>query len=92
MNSAPEWLQPMLGQLVVVDCDGPFLACGRLESASAQHLELVEADLHDLREGSSSREVYTLETRQLGVRVNRRRVSLPLARVIAVSRLDDATA
>jgi hypothetical protein len=91
MSLNPEWLQALVGEAVVVDCDAPFVVCGRLLSASAHHLELADADLHDLREGSSSREVYVLETRQLGVRVNRRRVSLPLAQVVAVSRLQDVS-
>lgn len=92
MSSAPEWLAPLVGAVVVVDLDGPWLAFGRLVSADAGALALEEADLHDLGEGSSTRDVYALETQRLGVRVNRRRVLLPLARVVAVSRLDDVTA
>jgi hypothetical protein len=90
MSSVPDgWLAPLTGALVVVDFDGPWIAFGRLEGWSAQHLELSGADLHDLREGTSTRDVYALETRSLGVRVNRQRVSIPLAQVVAVSRLDD---
>lgn len=93
MSSAPEgWLAGMLGQVVVLDLDGPWMAIGRLESCGRDHLVLAEADLHDLREGTSTRDVYALETRTLGVRVNRNRVALPLAHVVAASRLDDVTA
>jgi hypothetical protein len=86
MSSA---LEPLIGQVVVVDLDGPWIAFGRLERLADGWLELTAADLHDLGEGVSTREVYALETRQLGVRVNRTRVALPISRVIAVSRLED---
>lgn len=89
MSSAPEAL---IGQVVVVDLDGPWIAFGRLVAAGAHWLELADADLHDLREGSSTRDVYALETRQLGVRVNRRAVAIPLSQVVALSRLDAVTA
>jgi len=92
MSSAPNHLAVLSGRLVVVDLDGPWIAFGRLESWSTAHLELVDADLHDLREGTSTRDVYALETQRFGVRVNRKRVSLRLDAVIAVSALDDVTA
>lgn len=92
MSSAPEYLAALRGRVVVVDLDGPWIAFGRLEGASPAHLELADADLHDLREGSSTRDVYALETQRFGVRVNRKRVSLRLDAVIAISALDDVTA
>jgi hypothetical protein len=89
MNSAPEAL---LGEVVVVDLDGPWLAFGRLVQAVPGWIELADADLHDLREGASTRDVYALETQKLGVRVNRRRVLLPFSQIVALSRLEDVTA
>ena len=89
MSSVPEAL---LGQLVVVDLDGPWVAFGRLLQAGSGWIELADADLHDMREGTSTRDVYALETQKLGVRVNRRRVLLPVSQIIAMSRLEDVTA
>lgn len=89
MSSAPD---DLLGQTVVVDLDGPWVAFGRLVQAGPGWIELAEADLHDMREGTSTRDVYALETQKLGVRVNRRRVLLPVSQIIAMSRLDDVTA
>ena len=44
MSSDPDvWLEPLRGQAVVVDLDGPWIAFGRLAGWSAQHLELAEA-------------------------------------------------
>jgi hypothetical protein len=92
MNSAPEHLATLIGQVVVVDLDGPWIAFGRMGPVAGGWIELLDADLHDMREGASSRDVYALETQKFGVRVNRRRVLIPLSQVVAVSRLDDLTA
>lgn len=92
MSSDPEFLAALRGRIVVVDLEGPWIVFGRLESWSVAHIELADADLHDLREGTSTRDVYALETQRYGVRVNRKRVSLRLDTVIAVSALDDVTA
>lgn len=94
MNSAPEPgpLAALAGRTVVIDLDGPWLAFGRLESCTPPWLVLADADLHDLGEGTSTRDVYALETRKLGVRVNRRSLLVPMPRVVAVSALDDVTA
>ncbi len=91
MNLAPEPLAALVGAVVVVDLDGPWMAFGRFEGCGPAWIELAEADLHDLREGASTRDVYALETQRFGVRVNRKRIVLPLAQVVAVSRLDDVT-
>ena len=92
MSSAPDPFAALNGQVVVVDLDGPWLAFGRLVAASTAWIELADADLHDMREGSSTRDVYALETLKHGVRVNRRRVVLPFSQIIAMSRLEDVTA
>ena len=47
------------------------------------------ADLHDHREANSTKEVYALESRQIGVRVNRQRVAIPRQQLVAISLLDD---
>ncbi len=92
MSLAPDPLLALCGQVVVIDLDGPWTAFGRLDEVTASWIVLSEADLHDLREGTSTRDVYALETQKHGVRVNRRRVILPLSQIIAVSLLHDVTA
>ncbi len=89
LTNAPAWLLDYVGAVVVVDLDEQFLVLGTLRSISAEHLGFTDADLHDHRESNSTKEVYVIESRSLGVRVNRQRLDIPLTRMIAISRLDD---
>ena len=72
-----DWLRDFVDHMVVIDIGEYYLAIGRLAAFSEQHLSLVDADLHDQREGNSTKDVYVLESRKFGVRVNRKRVDLP---------------
>ena len=83
------WLHQLIGQVVVVDLDESYLVIGTLKSVDPRHLAFTEADLHDHREANCTKDVYLLETRQLGVRFNRKNVAIPRSRVLAVSRLED---
>lgn len=82
-------MQDFVGHPVVVDLDGGYLALGTVAQVDQHHLVLVDADLHDHAEANCTKEVYVIDSVKIGVRANRRRVLLPLVRVIAVSRLSD---
>ena len=84
-----DWLTAFIGQVVVCDLDDHFLVIGTLVYAGPDHFALANADLHDHREANSTREVYVIESRKIGVRVNRHKVWVPRSRVVAVSLLDD---
>jgi small nuclear ribonucleoprotein (snRNP)-like protein len=82
-------LEALIGQKVVVDLRSPFVCLGTLERFDDQHLELRDADLHDLRDTTTTRESYLVESRTSGIKENRRRVLLTRSEVIAVSLLKD---
>lgn len=86
-----DWLQEYRGQLVVCDLADHYLLVGVLDQVGPQHLAFIEADLHDHREANSTKDVYLIETRKFGVRVNRAKVSIPRPLLISISRLDDIT-
>ncbi|HEX3134076.1 MAG TPA: hypothetical protein VHX44_10905 [Planctomycetota bacterium] len=88
-GEAQAWLKGLIGQLVVVDLDESYLVIGTLTSVDDHHLSFSEADLHDHHESNCTKDVYLLETRQLGVRFNRKQVAIPRIRVLAISRLED---
>ena len=82
-------LEEMLGEKVVVDLRSAFVCLGTLQRLDEQFLELRNADLHDLRDTETTRELYVAESRATGVKRNRKRVLLVRTEIVAVSRLED---
>ncbi len=90
-QTADSWLAAFIGHVVVVDLDESYLIIGTLQSADENHLSLTNVDLHDHSEANCTKEVYLLETKQIGIRTNRKHVAIPRSRVLAISRLEDIT-
>ena len=85
-------LEELIGEKVVVDLRSTFVCLGTLARVDELHLELRNADLHDLRDTQTTRENYVAESFATGVKRNRRRVLLVRAEVVAVARLEDVVA
>jgi hypothetical protein len=82
-------LTEFIEQKVVVDLRSPFVCIGTLLRIDELYLELRNADLHDLRDTQTTRELYVAESRATGIKRNRKRVLVSRAEVVAVSRLED---
>ena len=82
-------LEAMLGNVIVVDLRSHFVCLGTLKSYDDLHLEIRNADLHDLRDTQTTRENYVAASRATGVKRNRKRVFVVRAEVVAVSLLED---
>lgn len=82
-------LQEMIGEKVVVDMRDRFVCLGQLLRVDEHHIELKNADFHDLRDTETTRELYVADARATGIKRNRRRVLLVRAEIVAVSRLED---
>ena len=82
-------LNEFVGQKIVVDLRSPYVCLGTLKRIDELWLELVNADLHDLRDTQSTRELYVAESRRTVIKRNRKRVLLVRAEVVAVSALGD---
>ena len=77
------------GHLVVLDTQGPLIYIGTLERILPNALLLIDTDVHDINDSRAGKELYLMETRELGVRINRARVIVHLSQVASVSRLAD---
>ena len=88
-SSLPERLARLMGQVVVVDVASRFVYLGTLAAGDVTFLELTEADVHDLRDTTTTREEYVLAAGRHGVAPNRRRVFVSFSEVVSVSALDD---
>ncbi len=81
--------KPLLNQVVVVDTDSQFVYLGTLARVEDNFLVLKDVDVHDRREGPSTKDQYVMDVKKFGVRPNRREAMIRKAMVVGVSRLDD---
>lgn len=88
-NSQPHGIAELQGALVVLDLASPWVYIGRLMEERAEYLVLEEADAHDLRDTSTSREKYILDCRMHGLTPNRRKVWVNRRDLVGISRLED---
>ncbi|MGP0065983.1 MAG: hypothetical protein ACLQGP_20585 [Isosphaeraceae bacterium] len=83
------FLEPLLGQTVVVDFKSSYVCLGTLVAYDGGYLEMRDADLHDFRDSTATREVYVYDSVRLGIRRNRERVLVRLDDVVAITRFSD---
>jgi hypothetical protein len=79
----------LIGQKVVIDLSSPYVCLGTLIGFNDDIFELKSADLHDLRDTETTREIYIVQSRDTGIKRNRRRLLVFRRDVVAISRLDD---
>lgn len=89
MKTLIERVGEWIGQVVVIDCSSPYVVVGTLADATAEYLELNDADMHDLRDTDTSRELYLVKTARHGVQSNRSVVIFRMAEMVGISRLED---
>ena len=82
-------LDEFLEQKVVVDLSTTFVCLGKLSRYDDHFLELKNADLHDLRDTDTNREIYIADSVATGVKRNRKRVLIRRDQMVAISLLDD---
>lgn len=85
----PSAWQGAIGQPVVLDLSSSFVILGVLTEADEWYIRLIDADVHDLRDSKTTRELYVLEARRHGVRSNRKSVTVRMAEVVSFSLLVD---
>jgi small nuclear ribonucleoprotein (snRNP)-like protein len=67
-------LEELKQQVVVVDLRSSYVCIGTLVGWDDRFLELHDADLHDFRDSTATREVYVFDSARFGVRRNRARL------------------
>jgi hypothetical protein len=79
----------MIGQVVVVDLRSTYVCLGTLVGGDEQYLDIVDADFHDFRDSTATREIYVYDSARYGIRRNRSRILLRLDDVVAITRFAD---
>ena len=82
-------MDELLGLNVVVDVESPFVYVGKLHEVRDKTLILKNADVHDLRDSTTTREIYVRDARVHGIQPNRKKVHVRLDKVVSIAILDD---
>lgn len=82
-------MEQLLNKNVVVDVESMFVYLGQLTAVTDKTLTLIKADVHDLRDSTTTRERYILDSRMDGIRTNRERVLIARCGVVSISALED---
>jgi small nuclear ribonucleoprotein (snRNP)-like protein len=91
MSCESDRFREFVGQEVVVDTDTPNLYLGKLQSVDQTAIELTEVDVHDSETTTTPRDLYIINTAKYGIKRNRERVLVRMARVVSISRLSEVT-
>ncbi len=85
-------MQELIGEEVVLDMSSMYVHVGTLVSEDHRYFILQNADVHDLRDSSTTRELYVLDCRRHGIGVNRKQVLVNKDQVVSLSKLSDVLA
>lgn len=88
-STVDDYLKTLIGRAVVLDLASRYVCIGTLTSRDAFFFVLDEADMHDLRDTSTTREVYVLDAKRHGINSNRKQVCIRREEVVGISALDD---
>ena len=82
-------MEEFVGKNVVVDVESPYVYVGRLHELRDKTLILRAADVHGLRDSTTTREVYVRDARVHGIQPNRKTVYVRLEKIVSISLLDE---
>jgi hypothetical protein len=87
MNPTDSAFQRLIGREVVIDVVSQYVYLGCLTGSDDRYLVLEQADVHDLRDATTTRELYVVDSKRFGIRANRERVLVRIAEIVSVSAL-----
>ena len=89
MNSTDSTFELLRGREIVIDVASPYVYIGKLTGYDEKYLILEQADVHDLRDTTKTRESYVVDSRRLGIRTNREKVFVRIGEIVSLSALED---
>lgn len=82
-------MESLVGQVVVLDLESPYVIMGTYRGTEGPHYIVENADMHDLRDTTTTRDLYVLDAKRHGVNCNRQRVLVRSEGVVGISLLAD---
>ncbi len=91
MGPSESEFDKLIGREVVIDVVAQYVCLGKLTGYDAKYVVLEQADVHDLRDTTTTRELYVIDSKRFGIRANRERVLVRIEEIVSLSALDDVT-
>ena len=82
-------LEKFKGRQVVLDLESTYVVLGTLAGEDHRYVILKDADVHDLRDTTTTRDAYVLDARKHGIQPNRKRVLIRHTEIVTLSALED---
>ncbi|MFK7778427.1 MAG: hypothetical protein QM501_10020 [Gimesia sp.] len=89
MNNECHSIDQLKGRTIVIDLSSLYVIVGTLIDQDQHYLTLENADVHDLRDTATTRELYVHEIGIHGVAANRKRTLVSRTEVVSLSALED---
>jgi hypothetical protein len=80
-------LESLVGQVIVLDLGNPYVIMGTYRGTDGEYYVVENADIHDLRDTTTTRDLYVLDAKRHGVNCNRKRVFVRREGVVGISLL-----
>jgi hypothetical protein len=88
-SSLEHELAPLIGEQVIIDVKGSYIYLGTLAKVGREVIVLKEADVHYCGDSQTTTELYAMEARKNGLRVNRKSVYVVRSEILSLARLED---
>ena len=82
-------LAPLLGEQVIIDVKGSYIYLGTLAKVGREVIVLRDADVHYCGDSQTTTELYAMEAKKNGLRVNRKSVYVVRSEVLSLARVED---
>jgi hypothetical protein len=82
-------LAPLIGEQVIIDVKGSYIYLGTLAKVGREVIVLRDADVHYCGDSQTTTELYAMEAKKNGLRVNRQTVYLVRSEVLSLARVED---
>ncbi len=89
MSNKCHYFEQLIGKTIVIDLSSLYVIVGTLIGQDQHYLSLKDVDVHDLRDTSTTRELYVHEIGLHGVAANRSRTLVSRTEVVSLSALED---
>lgn len=86
---AADLISQLIGREIIIDVSSSYVYAGTLVEQDHRYLVLESADVHDLRDTATTRELYLLDMRKYGISTNRQRVLVRREEIVSLSALED---